>query len=653
MSRVADAVRRDGLRVRRHDAEWRILLVDVDPYLAHLVRQRFPERSATAVPPDADVTEVLRATSDPTLVLVDTASPRLGRLLLHRDSVRIVATATAGDHPWVTADLDAVLVRPFTADEVEDTLERVIGAPTGHSPEAPTQRWVATARARIPLYHLAALAAAAPLELSQGGPGRVLLLTTLVAITLLRIFRHRPDLLSSLDVAVATTALVLTGGPASSYVPLALVVAVASGLHGSLWNAIVSGAVLGASAIVVPGGWDRPSQLTSLLSYVAVFPAIAVTTAQSVRLAQLRAPDLTASRRIRDGLVELRQRARVGGAQLTVEDAADAVLSDARGAGARAAVVLVGASTGYVEVASTGLPPHPELSLAPWQVPDERAVRLHVIPPDLQSGGTGLLCWYQLGLADGGPPRGVLLVGLPVEDQLDPEDAELLSRRSALTIETAHSLALLRELIADRERLSLATLVEEEVAQTLVHVRMELEYLHGDLATDAPDHQADVARLVTVLQRSLAEVRVAVADLRTTGTPAGLDAALRQYGRDIARSGGPDISLHSRTRLRLGPEQERDVFAITRLAVAEAQRHAGVSRVTVTLDEVDGRLRVSVEDDGLPVGDAMPGGNTTAMRGLRARAVSIGAELRGLQTPERGCRIELLCPAMDGFVGAP
>lgn len=636
----------------------RLVLVDLDPYLCHVVRQRFGMLVVTEVPADAELAWSLGHAEGPTVVLVDTSSPRLGQVLLVRRRVRVIGFASRDDDPWVTADLDAVLVRPFSADEVEDLVTRILASSdtTKRESEPRGPRWAVWMARHAGVAYLGALVLAAPLELTSGQGWRWLLLALLLAYATVRAWWRRP-LAGAVDIGVTTGALLLTGGPASTYVPLAFAVTVHAGLGGSLVASTRAAAVMALSIVAVPPNWTELPHVAALASYLAVFPAIAATTAQSVRLATLRSqrddPELASSRRVRDGVGEAHARARAGGAHVTVEDAAHAILDDVIALGGRAAVVLLAGPGGLLEVASAGLLPHPPVLLAQDALADagqERPRRLHGPPDGIADQDGVALDWYGLALRDTGAAGGRLVFGLPTGSPVpDTAACEQLGRRGAVLLATAQTLVRLRELATDRERLELATQLQDDVAQALVHVRMELELL----ADGCDDGLAfDLQRLVTVVQRNLAQVQATVADLRSTTMPIGLGAALRQYARDLATVGGPSIRVTSRTRLRLGQDIEQGVFEIARTAIADAHRHVGVTRIAVVVDELDANLRVSIEHDGLPLHEQAATQHQLDGR-LRSRAASIGATLHTLSTPERGSRMEILCRDPDSYLVMP
>ena len=651
----------DGRGTDSPDRPPRLLLVDVDPYLCHVVRQRLGTLEITEVPPDAEPAWFLELieedTGAPTIVLVDTSSPRLGQVLLVRRHARLVGCASRDADPWVTEDLDAILTRPFSADEVEHLVRRILASHLAPGPESGPvgPRWAAWMARRTGLVYVAATLLAAPLELATGRPTRWLLLVAVLAYTSARAW-WRPPRRPVIDIGVVSAALFVTGGPASSYVPLAFAVTVHAGLGGSLATSTRAAMVVALSAIAVPPTWTGDSRAAALASYVVVFPAIAAATAQSVRLAWLRIqrdpPELASSRRVRDELGEAHRRARVGGAHVTVEDAARATLDDATALGACAAVVLVATPDGFGEVASAGLLPHTPLLAAPAgpAAHPGHPRRLGIAPAGLAATERQSLGWYELDLRDTGTAEGLLVFALPARGPHPDVDAyRQLGQRGAVAIATAQSLVRLRELAIDRERLDLASQLQDEVAQSLVHVRMELELLAGSCEHDVA---FELQRMVTVVQRQLTQVQATVADLRSICIPVGLGPALRQYARDLATADGPTIRVSCRTRMRVAPATEQGIFDIARTAMVDARRHVGTTRIAVVVDEVHGHLRVAVEDDGLPVHDPSPSPSELLAR-LHGLASGIGATINAVSTPERGSRVEILCRDPDSYLVMP
>jgi signal transduction histidine kinase len=89
------------------------------------------------------------------------------------------------------------------------------------------------------------------------------------------------------------------------------------------------------------------------------------------------------------------------------------------------------------------------------------------------------------------------------------------------------------------------------------------------------------------------------------------------------------------------------LFGVTQEAVANAGRHAGASRVVVTLRTVGDEVELRVSDDGHGFGDADPESATDlghiGLASMRERAELIGGRLE-ITTGERGTRVLVRAP---------
>jgi two-component system sensor histidine kinase UhpB len=75
---------------------------------------------------------------------------------------------------------------------------------------------------------------------------------------------------------------------------------------------------------------------------------------------------------------------------------------------------------------------------------------------------------------------------------------------------------------------------------------------------------------------------------------------------------------------RLADHEELVIYRVAQEALTNVARHAGAATAALSLVERSGSLVLRVKDDGVGVGGAAEG---TGVRGMRERAVLIGAEL--------------------------
>jgi NarL family two-component system sensor histidine kinase LiaS len=91
-----------------------------------------------------------------------------------------------------------------------------------------------------------------------------------------------------------------------------------------------------------------------------------------------------------------------------------------------------------------------------------------------------------------------------------------------------------------------------------------------------------------------------------------------------------------------------NLFHITREAVHNAVKHAKANLIQVMLEAADGRVLLSVRDDGIGIqtGEQKPMG--FGQRILRHRAAVIGGELKIESAPGKGTVVTCRAPASGG-----
>jgi signal transduction histidine kinase len=91
------------------------------------------------------------------------------------------------------------------------------------------------------------------------------------------------------------------------------------------------------------------------------------------------------------------------------------------------------------------------------------------------------------------------------------------------------------------------------------------------------------------------------------------------------------------------PDEVRpDLLAVLREALSNAVRHARASRVAVIVAVADGRLRLSVTDDG--IGAITPFDERSGLANMRQRAERQGGGFTILPNPDGGTRVEWSVP---------
>lgn len=190
--------------------------------------------------------------------------------------------------------------------------------------------------------------------------------------------------------------------------------------------------------------------------------------------------------------------------------------------------------------------------------------------------------------------------------------------------------------------------VEREVLDhTLAEVSRELHDNVGHLVTAArvdamaflQGERVDIAAMEDTLQRAVDELRRISQGLNTDHLRERPLATLLQEECDrLSRPGKREVRLMTDVRHNdLPPDQHAVLYRIFQEAMTNALKHAGASRITVTLVN-NGQLRMAVEDNGDGF-DAALNGNGQGLANIRRRAALIGAQCTILSTPGKGTTI--------------
>ena len=192
------------------------------------------------------------------------------------------------------------------------------------------------------------------------------------------------------------------------------------------------------------------------------------------------------------------------------------------------------------------------------------------------------------------------------------------------------------------ERLRVAQELHDGVGQSLTGVVLQL----GRAARDMP--QPDRERVLEAQETardSLEEVRRIARMLRPEALDdLGLASALRVLAERVAEHSELEVDVHVQPGLpEFGGDEELVLYRVAQEALTNVARHAAARRATVNLALSGGHPRLQVDDDGqgFPHHGAEGGG----VRGMRERAVLIGASLKLGTSPLGGARVTLDLPA--------
>ncbi|MEN3269179.1 ATP-binding protein, partial [Pseudonocardia sp.] len=120
-------------------------------------------------------------------------------------------------------------------------------------------------------------------------------------------------------------------------------------------------------------------------------------------------------------------------------------------------------------------------------------------------------------------------------------------------------------------------------------------------------------------------------------TEGGLAPALKT----IAGRSAIPVALDLRTEARLPERVEVTAYYVVSEALTNVAKHANASVVHVTVETIDGNLRLSISDDGVGGADPTRG---SGLVGLKDRVEAIGGTLTVQSRPGQGTRLVIEVP---------
>ncbi|MEE1796608.1 HAMP domain-containing sensor histidine kinase [Streptomyces sp. BE308] len=194
------------------------------------------------------------------------------------------------------------------------------------------------------------------------------------------------------------------------------------------------------------------------------------------------------------------------------------------------------------------------------------------------------------------------------------------------------------------ERRRVAQELHDEVGQTLTAVLLELKRV----ADRAPEPLRDELRQVQEITRGgLDEVRRIARRLRPgVLEELGLVSALTALITETPKPDGLTVGRRMEKDLpQLGAEAELVVYRIAQECLTNTVRHARATRLELSLRRSPGGVELRIRDDGRGLGDGPEG---AGLRGMRERALLIGAGLTLGSGPGGGTEVRLDVPVRNG-----
>ncbi|MEZ5444522.1 MAG: PAS domain S-box protein [Gammaproteobacteria bacterium] len=234
-----------------------------------------------------------------------------------------------------------------------------------------------------------------------------------------------------------------------------------------------------------------------------------------------------------------------------------------------------------------------------------------------------------------------------VTDISDNKDVEMELRRSREQLRTL--LGRLDEAV-EAERRHLAREVHDQLGQSLTALKLDASWAAQRLGGGDETARAAVIDklrgMTALIDTTVDSVQRISAQLRPQMLEdMGLVPALEVYAEQFAERTGIRCRVHASEIAALPGGEATHVFRIVQEAMTNVARHARATRVDVSLVEVDGVLRVDIQDDGRGIAESEPNSaSALGMLGMRERARLLAGHLTVTGIPGRGTVVSVEMP---------
>lgn len=213
----------------------------------------------------------------------------------------------------------------------------------------------------------------------------------------------------------------------------------------------------------------------------------------------------------------------------------------------------------------------------------------------------------------------------------------------------------------EEERKRVARDLHDDTSQSMLLLMQRLDAVASDTRNRLPPPLREkLTELHGLAVKTLEGVRRYARGLR----PAilddlGLEAALEWLGDNLTAESGIAVDVKVDRLDRELPHLAQIVlFRIAQEALSNIKRHAGATKVALTLEAQSGKIRMTIADNGkgfqLPIHlSELSGDDKVGLMGMKERARLLGGTLRIRSAPGRGTSVIVEAPAEERFGIAP
>lgn len=198
----------------------------------------------------------------------------------------------------------------------------------------------------------------------------------------------------------------------------------------------------------------------------------------------------------------------------------------------------------------------------------------------------------------------------------------------------------------EEERRTISRELHDEVGQKLTAMRMELGTLEHLRATREGEFEARLAEVKELAEQSLHIIRDIAAGLRPSALDdLGLPSAVKKQAREFSRRTGIAVTVEVDGPFETLRDPHRTyIYRILQEALTNCAKHSRAATVRIGVVDRDGRIELSVVDDGIGFSPASGVSSGLGLIGMEERVRELGGSLSIQAAAGLGTAIRALIP---------
>jgi signal transduction histidine kinase len=193
-----------------------------------------------------------------------------------------------------------------------------------------------------------------------------------------------------------------------------------------------------------------------------------------------------------------------------------------------------------------------------------------------------------------------------------------------------------------RQQLAISHDIHDGIVQDLVAAKMHLETVE----TSTAEADQRLKKSIGLLERVLSDCRRLVQELRPL-SPGMVDlpSALHRLAAEMQQLWGFVVRLEGLADLQDLPRWICGLaFGIAKEAIINAARHSGTTQALLSVQIVDQRLILVIQDEGVGFDPQQVKADRYGLRGMRERAFLMGGQVSVISQPGQGTRVNVDLP---------